>query len=64
MKKGDKLLCVNNIHNLIGNILFEENQIYTILGIDDDMIYIDHILYANEYNCFKKEWVLENFKTI
>jgi hypothetical protein len=64
IKKGDKLICLYDIGNFFGQSLFKENQIYTVLDVDNDLIYLDHILYANEYTSFDSEWVIENFKKI
>jgi hypothetical protein len=64
MKKGDKLTCLETINNILGNPLFIMGKTYTILNIDDDEIFLDHILYANEYNSFSIEWVNKKFKKI
>lgn len=61
MKKGDKLKCNNDITNIFGWILFEKGEIYNIIGIDDEEIYLNHVLYANEYNSYNREWVNKNF---
>jgi hypothetical protein len=64
MEKGDKVICLYDIDNFFGQPLFKENQIYTVLEVSDNLIYLDHTLYANEYNSFESEWVNENFKKI
>jgi hypothetical protein len=64
MKKGDKLVCLETINNILGNPLFITGKTYTILSVDDDEVFLDHILYANEYNSFSIEWVNKKFKKI
>lgn len=65
MKKGDKLYCIKNQENLFGEILFEKGKIYTVLDFDDPFsVYLDHILYGNEYSYFPVDWVEKNFITI
>lgn len=64
MKKGDKLVCLKTINNILGSPLFIIGKTYTILNVDDDEIFLDHILYANEYNSFSIEWVNKKFKKI
>ena len=65
MKKGDKLICKKTINNILGNPLFEEGEVYTIIYIDDagikKTVCLNHILYANEYSDFDMEWVIDNF---
>jgi hypothetical protein len=62
MKKGDKLVCLETINNGLGNPLFIMGKTYTILSVDDNEVFLDHILYANEYNSFPIEWVNKKFK--
>lgn len=62
MKKGDILICQEEVTNPFGWSLFELNKEYKILDIDDDEVYLDHTLYANEYNSFSVEWVKQKFK--
>lgn len=64
MKKGDKIVCLKTINNILGHPLFIMGKTYTILNVDDDEIFLDHILYANEYNSFPTEWVNKKFKKI
>lgn len=64
MKKGDKIVCLKTINNILGNPLFIMGKTYTILNVDDDEIFLDHIFYANEYNSFPTEWVNKKFKKI
>lgn len=68
MKKGDRLKCLNEILNPLGQPLFIKDEVYEVLYIDNEkflvMICLNHILYANEYNLFPIDWVLENFKKI
>lgn len=64
MKKGDKLICLNTIKNVLGLPLFKEGEIYEILYIDSDEITLNHVLYANEFLPYSVDWVLKNFKKI
>jgi|688.fasta_scaffold97633_3 hypothetical protein len=66
MKKGDKLICLENINNPFNKPLFKKDGIYEVLYVDNEgvtpTVCINHILYANEYSDFDLEWVLKNFK--
>ena len=66
MKKGDKLICLENINNTFNKPLFKKDGIYEVLYVDNESVAptvcINHILYANEYSDFDLEWVLKNFK--
>lgn len=62
MKRGDILTCQETIKNPFGWILFECDKDYEVLSVDDDEVFLNHTLYANEYNSFPIEWVLEKFK--
>jgi len=62
IRKGDKFLCLEDVKNVFGFPLFKKDDTYTVLYLDDDSVTLDHILYANEYNSFPIEWVLEKFK--
>ncbi len=68
MKKGDKLICTKEVNNFLGNTLFEKDKEYDVLYVDNEdievMVCLNHVLYANEYNLFPLEWVLNNFKKI
>lgn len=39
MKKGDKLVCLETINNMLGNPLFIMGKTYTILSVDDDEVF-------------------------
>ena len=66
MRKGNKLKCLNDISNLLGQPLFIKDEIYEVLFVNNEDVSIlfclNHILYANEYNYFSLEWVKDNFK--
>ncbi len=62
MKKGDILVCQETVTNFLGWSLFENGAEYEVLEIDEKEVYLNHTLYANEYNSFPIEWVLEKFK--
>jgi hypothetical protein len=66
MRKGDKLKCLNDISNLLGQPLFVKGEIYEVLYVNNEgvsiLVCLNHILYANEYNSFPIEWVKKNFK--
>jgi hypothetical protein len=68
MKRGDKLKCLNEILNPLGQPLFIKDEVYDVLYVDNEKFYVmvclNHILYANEYNSFPIDWILENFKKI
>ena len=68
MKKGDKLICLKTINNVFGQPLFEKGNVYDVLRVDNENIkvyvYLNHILYSNEYSYFELEYVLKNFKKI
>ena len=66
MRKGDKLICVNEITNIMNMPLFEKGKTYEVLYVDNEdvevMVCLNHNLYANEYNHFSLDWVNKNFK--
>jgi len=68
MRKGNKLTCLNEITNIIGDPLFKKGDKYEILYVDNEsvqvMVCLKHILYANKYNSFPLEWVNKNFANI
>lgn len=68
MRQNEKLICINDIYNVDGNILFKKDEIYTVLYVDNEqvsvLVCLDHILYGNEYASFDIQWVLENFINI
>ena len=68
MRQGDKLICVKAVNNIMGHPLFEKGVEYEVLYVDNEetevMVCINHNLYANEYQSFPLEWVVENFNKI
>lgn len=68
MRKGDILICKQTINNMIGWPLFEKDQEYKVLYVDNEqseiMVVLNHRLYANEYNEYPLEWVEKNFKYV
>lgn len=62
-KKDDKLVCIKDIDNMLGNPLFKKGEIYTILYIsaDKEDITLNHILYGNEYGILSEEYLDKNF---
>ena len=52
----------------MGHPLFEKGVEYEVLYVDNEetevMVCINHNLYANEYQSFPLEWVVENFNKI
>jgi hypothetical protein len=69
-KKGDKLICIKQIINMLGDPLFIKGETYEILHIDNDIhdnilfITLDHIMYGNEYGDFTKAYVDKNFRDL
>lgn len=65
MRKGDKLICIKEVRNFLGFLLFEEGKEYTVLYVDHEdiniMVCLDHIIYGNEYNSFPIDWVNSKF---
>lgn len=66
MKVGDILICKKTINNVFRLPLFIVNHEYRILHIDDqyDEIYLEHILYSNEYSSFPRKTIEENFVSL
>lgn len=64
MRKGDKLVCLETINNMFNQPLFIKDKTYTVLGIDSDEVFIDHILYGNEYISIPINYVNKKFKKI
>jgi hypothetical protein len=66
MRQGDKLICINEIKNIMNMPLFEKGKTYDVLYVDNEdvevMVCLNHNLYANEYNSFPLEWVNKNFE--
>lgn len=51
LKIGDVLICNETIKNIVGWVLFEEGKEYEVLLVDEeeDEVFLNHVLYANEY---------------
>ena len=68
IRKGDKLLCTEDVNNVFGWPLFEKGKEYEVLCVDNEkvktFITLNHNLYANEYMEHELEWVLKRFKQI
>ena len=66
IRKGDKLICTEDVNNMFGWPLFEKGKEYEVLYVDNEdfevMVCLNHNLYANEYNSFPLDWVNNNFK--
>ena len=66
MRKGDVLICLEDVNNIFGNPLFEKGKEYNVLYVDNEqievMVTLDHNLYANEYTQYSIEWVNKKFK--
>jgi len=68
IRKGDKLLCTEDVNNVFGWPLFEKGKQYEVLYVDNEKvksyIYMNHNLYGNEYMEHELEWVLKRFKKL
>ena len=68
IRKGDKLICTEDVNNMFGWPLFEKGKEYEVLYVDNEKvktyIYINHILYGNEYMEHELEWILKRFKQL
>ena len=66
IRKGDKLICTEDVNNMFGWPLFEKGKEYEVLYIDNEKvktyIYMNHNLYGNEYMEHELQWVLKRFK--
>jgi hypothetical protein len=66
IRKGDKLICTEDVNNMFGWPLFEKGKEYEVLYVDNEKvktyIYMNHNLYGNEYMEHELEWVLKRFK--
>lgn len=66
IRKGDKLLCTEDVNNVFGWPLFEKDKEYDVLYVENEKvktyIVMNHNLYANEYMEYDLEWVLKRFK--
>jgi len=61
-KEGDILICIRQIDNMMGWPLFNEGEEYEVLHIDDDEVFLNHVLYGNELSSRTIEYVKENFR--
>lgn len=68
IRKGDKLICTEDVNNMFGWPLFEKGKEYEVLYVDNEKvktyIYMNHNLYGNEYMEHELEWVLKKFKQV
>ena len=66
IRKGDKLICTEDVNNVFGWPLFEKGKEYEVLYVDNEKvktyIYMNHNLYGNEYMEHELQWVLKKFK--
>ena len=66
IRKGDKLICTEDVNNVFGWPLFEKGKEYEVLYVDNEKvktyIYMNHNLYGNEYMEHELQWVLKRFK--
>ena len=61
--KGDKLVCIETVYNFLQQTLFIKDEVYEVLDNDGE-VFLNHILYGNEYNSFPIEQVNKKFKKI
>jgi hypothetical protein len=68
IRKGDKLLCTEDVNNVFGMPLFEKGKEYDVLYVDNEkvktFIVLNHVLYGNEYMEHELQWVLKRFKQL
>lgn len=68
IRKGDKLLCTEDVNNVFGMPLFKKGETYEVLYVENEKVKtyltLNHILYANEYMEHELEWVLKRFKQL
>jgi hypothetical protein len=66
IRKGDKLICTEDVNNMFGWPLFEKGKEYEVLYVDNEKvktyIYMNHNLYGNEYMEHELQWILKRFK--
>jgi hypothetical protein len=66
MKKGDILICIENVNNFLDMPLFEKGKEYEVLYVDNEqreiMVTLNHNLYGNEYVQYPIDWVNKKFK--
>jgi hypothetical protein len=68
IRKGDKLICTEDVNNVFGMPLFEKGKQYEVLYVDNEkvktFIVLNHVLYGNEYMEHELQWVLKRFKQL
>ena len=68
IRKGDKLICTEDVNNVFGMPLFEKDKEYEVLYVDNEkvktFIVLNHVLYGNEYMEHELQWVLKRFKQL
>ena len=68
IRKGDKLLCTEDVNNVFGWPLFEKGKQYDVLYVENEKvktyIVMNHNLYGNEYMEHELQWVLKRFKQL
>lgn len=66
MKKGDKLICKNNIFDDLGNVMFEKSKEYDVIYVDHEKAKIMVIIKTDplKNTTFEQtlDWVHINFK--
>ena len=66
IRKGDKLICTEDVNNMFGWPLFEKGKEYEVLYVDNEktevMVVLNHKVYDDEYKEYSLEWINENFK--
>jgi hypothetical protein len=68
MKKGDKLICREDIKNILREVIFEKGKVYEVLYVDNEktevMVVLNHKVYDAEYKEYSLEWINQNFKYV
>lgn len=68
MKKGDKLICREDIKNILREVIFEKGKVYEVLYVDNEktkvMVVLNHKVYDDEYKEYSLEWINQNFKYV
>jgi hypothetical protein len=68
IRKGDKLICTEDVSNVFGWPLFEKGKEYEVLYVDNEkvktFIVLNHVLYGNEYMEHELQWVLKRFRQL
>lgn len=67
-KVGDKLVCLDNINNFMGNILYKKGETYNVICVFNDegdiFITLDHTLIGNEYGDLPEQFIKGSFINI